>query len=106
MGGLLARNGYLEKIMIVFVQVLSLTKIFIKHLKLSIAEDKNEEIKEESSSDVEMESEDEEIVNVKQSLYRFVGHQSKACMRKGLGIIKQIYNRYSNIEVFIRDFSK
>jgi hypothetical protein len=49
MGGLLARNGYLEKVTFVFVQVLSLTKLFIRYLKLSIADEKN--VKEESEDD-------------------------------------------------------
>lgn len=38
MGSLLIGNGYLDRVAVVFVQVLSLTKRFIKHLKLSIAE--------------------------------------------------------------------
>ena len=49
MGGLLARNGYLEKVTFVFVQVLSLTKLFIRHLKLSIADEKN--VNEESEDE-------------------------------------------------------
>jgi hypothetical protein len=40
MGGLLAANGYLERVTFVFTQVLSLTKLFVKHLKLSIADEK------------------------------------------------------------------
>jgi hypothetical protein len=106
MGGLLARNGYLEKVTFVFVQVLSLTKLFIRHLKLSIADEKN--VKEESEDDEAMsdEGEEEKKDEVKDSLYRFVGHQSKTCIRKGLGIVKQIYDRYSSMPSFIRDYSR
>lgn len=43
---------------------------------------------------------------VKDSLYRFVGHQSKVCIRKGLAIVKQIYERYSALPEFIKDYSR
>ena len=84
MGGLLGRNGYLDKVTFVFVQILSLTKLFIRHLKLSIADEK---IVKDDISDSEMSDEDAKH-EVKDSLYRFVGHQSKVCMRKGLAIVK------------------
>jgi hypothetical protein len=58
MGGLLARNGYLEKVTFVFVQILSLTKLFIRHLKLSIADEKN--VKADGSDDEAMSDEEEE----------------------------------------------
>ena len=38
MGSLLIGNGFLERVTRVFIQILSLTKAFIRHLKLSIAE--------------------------------------------------------------------
>jgi len=105
MGGLLARNGYLEKVTFVFVQILSLTKLFIRHLKLSIADEKN--VKADGSDDEAMSDEEEEQKeNVKDSLYRFVGHQSKVCIRKGLAIVKQIYDRYSAMPSFIQDYSR
>jgi hypothetical protein len=50
MGGLLARNGYLEKVTFVFIQVLSLTKLFIKHLKLTIADE--QKLHENSDQDM------------------------------------------------------
>ncbi len=62
MGGLLARNGYLEKIATVFVQVLSLAKAFIKHLKLSIADDKNDK---DSESELEMQGDEDKKLDVK-----------------------------------------
>lgn len=106
MGGLLASNGYLEKVTFVFVQVLSLTKLFVKHLKLSIADEKNVQ-NESQDEDESMSSdgEEEKREGVKDSLYRFVGHQSKVCIRKGLGIVKQIYDRYSNMKQFIEEYS-
>jgi len=65
-----------------------LTKMFIKQLKLSLVEDKDDafdKILEEKEPDV-----------VKDSLYRFVGHQSKVCIRKSLGIVKQLYAKFSD----------
>lgn len=44
--------------------------------------------------------------DVKDALYRFVGHQSKVCIRKGLGIVKQVYERYSNMPAFIEEYSR
>ncbi len=41
MGRLLATNGFLERVVFVFVQILSLSKLFVNHLKLSIADEKN-----------------------------------------------------------------
>ena len=49
---------------------------------------------------------EEKKEGVKDSLYRFVGHQSKVCIRKGLGIVKQIYDRYSNMKLFIEEYSR
>jgi hypothetical protein len=37
----------------------------------------------------------------KDTLYRFVGHQSKACLRKGLGLIKQLYTKYANLPAYL-----
>ena len=109
MGSLLVSNGYLQRITMVFVQILSLTKRFIKHLKLSIAEDKLT-----PGSAIKLDSDNEEVempkteggVEVKDALYRFVGHQSKVCMRKGLAIVKQLYEKYSNVPAYITDFSR
>ena len=39
--------------------------------------------------------------NFKDTLYRFVGHQSKVCIRKGLAIVKQLFDRYSLNEAYI-----
>jgi hypothetical protein len=71
--------------------------MFIKHLKLSLVENAGQKDKGDDSSssdeaeDVEMKNDD----NFKDTLYRFVGHQSKVCIRKGLGIVKQLFDRYS-----------
>lgn len=85
MGTVLALNGYLDRLTFIFIQVLYLSKAFIKHLKLSIVETEMK-VNEESSEDEEMKQ--EEQGDVKDALYRFVGHQSKVCMRKGLAIVK------------------
>jgi len=46
-----------------------------------------------------------ENLEVKDSLYKFVGTQSKGCMRKGLGIVKQLYDKYSSVPSFLTLFS-
>ena len=88
--------------------MLSLTKLFVKHLKLSIADEQNvqNESQDEDESMSSPEGEEEKKEEVKDSLYRFVGHQSKVCIRKGLGIVKQIYDRYSNMKMFIEEYSR
>lgn len=99
MGTVLALNGYLERLSFVFIQILYLSKTFIKHLKLSIVEEAEIKANEESSDDEEMKI--EEKGDFKDALYRFVGHQSKVCMRKGLAIVKQLFDRYSNSHIYI-----
>ncbi len=43
MGNVLSANQYLEKITNVFIQVLSMSKLFIKHLKLSLVEENEQQ---------------------------------------------------------------
>lgn len=94
LGSLLTGNGYLQKVTKVFINILTLAKMFMSHLKMSIAEEaKVDAIEEEFKHDS------------KDALYRFVGHQSKVCMRKGLAIVKQLYDKYSHIPAYMREFS-
>ena len=83
---------------------------------MTISEDKTEGIMQQESlfedkalmQDSSSEDEEMEEVNPvsqKDSLYRFVGHQSKVCMRKGLAIVKQLYEKYSNIPAYIESYS-
>ena len=48
-----------------------------------------------------MKEEGEASTNFKDTLYRFVGHQSKVCIRKGLGIVKQLFDRYSHNQAYV-----
>lgn len=43
--------------------------------------------------------------NTKDTLYRYVGRQSKMCMRKGLSIVNQFYSKFSHHKEFIQTFS-
>ncbi|TNV87999.1 hypothetical protein FGO68_gene14880 [Halteria grandinella] len=121
MGSQLVTNGYLNRLAAIFTEILFLTKVFTKHLKLSLAEQKSvfdepliketEEVKSEVEdsdidSDEEMpEAEDTAVVSTKDALYRFVGHQSKMCLKKGLSLIKQLYSKYSNLPSFLTSFT-
>ena len=49
---------------------------------------------------------DESGVEVKDTLYRFVGHQSKVCLRKGLAIVKQCYDKYGHLPAFVEHYSR
>ena len=103
MGAILAQTGFLERLTFILIQMLYLTKMFIKHLKLSLVENADDKHNESSGEeDEEMKTEE----NNKDTLYRFVGHQSKVCIRKGLGIVKQLFDRYSANEVYIKDYSR
>lgn len=42
----------------------------------------------------------------KDTLYRFVGHQSKVCLRKGLGIVKQLYDKYGHLPDYVESYSE
>jgi len=92
---------------------LSLAKRFIRHLKLTIAEDRklpetlfegSEEEAESSSGEEDVEMADD-TADAKDTLYRFVGHQSKACLRKGLSIVKQLYSKFSHLPTYIESLS-
>jgi len=46
-----------------------------------------------------------EETDAKDTLYRFVGHQSKMCLRKGLAIVKQLYSKFSHLPTYIESLS-
>ena len=52
-----------------------------------------------------MTSEQEDQVNVKDSLHRFVGNLSKTTLKKCLTTIKQLYTKYADLPDFITTLS-
>ncbi|CDW84473.1 small subunit processome component 20 homolog [Stylonychia lemnae] len=99
LGGLL--SNFLPLLTKVLVAIMTLTKMFIKQLKLSLVEEKEDQI----SLQVTGQSYQAQDGNQKDSLYRFVGHQSKASMRKALGIAIQLYSKFNYDEQFVKVFS-
>ena len=75
--------------------VVKLSKLFIKSLK-------NAKLEEAEASENE-EEEDEEKEG--EHLHRNAGNQAKSCLRKALGLIKDIYRKFSYEKEFIQDFS-
>ena len=89
LGTLLANHNYLSKLSHVLVNMLSLSKQFSGHLRDQADEGDEDDDKEAGTS-----------------MNRFVGKQSKMCLRKGLKIAKQLYRRFSYDADFLDDFSE
>lgn len=74
-------------------------------MKLSIVTTNKDKNDEEVMSDSDSENNDNENVYKEESnkdmLYRFVGAQSKMCMRKSLGVAIQMYSKFNFDSEFI-----
>ena len=87
LGSLLSCNDYLIKLAQILVLVLNLAKRFTGNLKES---EEDGEAKETGES----------------QLYKFVGKQSKMCMRKGLKIVRELFAKFSHHPAFIVELSR
>ena len=93
-GTLLIRNlPILAKIIV--QGIIRLSKMFMKSVKSSVAADAEMAGPEDSESE---QGDDE--------LHRNASKQAKDCLRKSMGLIKDIYKRFSQHESFIREFSE
>ena len=84
LGTLLAEQDYLGRLARVLTMMLSLAKQFSGHLKELDTADAAQDTNNDGST-----------------LNRFVGKQSKACLRKGLKISKQLFRRFSYNQGFV-----
>ena len=87
LGSLLSCNDYLIKLAQILVLVLSLAKRFTGNLKEG-----------EEDGDAKDAGESQ--------LYKFVGKQSKMCMRKGLKTVRELFAKFSHHPAFITDLSR
>lgn len=75
-----------------------LAKMFMKQVKSAQADDAEEGLKDEEAEDSDASEEGEQ-------LHKNASKQAKDCLRKGMGLIKDIYRRFSQHKDFIQEFS-
>ena len=92
MGILLTRDDYLNKLGQVLILILNVAKRFIGNMK--------------DAEDEEEKQANEEVLGKSNKIFRFVGKQSKACLRNGLKIVKQLYAKFNYAEEFAQPFSQ
>ena len=90
LGTLMSHQDFLGKLSRVLILMLNLSKQFSGHLK------DQKETEGETVNDV---------VDTGMNLYRFVGKQSKNCLRKGLKIVKLLTRRFSYDRSFTEKFT-
>ena len=78
--------------------VIKLTKMFTKQLKDAQADGADE-------GHEESESEDDEAGDGDERVHRNAARQAKTCLRKSMGLIKDIYRKFSQHTDFIQEFS-
>lgn len=88
LGTLLSTHDFLNKLSRVLTMMLSLSKRFNGHMKEEVTAGEVDK-KEKNSGE----------------LYRYVGKQSKMCLRKGLRISKQLFQRFAYNAAFTHSFS-
>jgi len=75
--------------------VLSLSKLFQRHLKAAKQED----------AEMESDNESEKTEDQGQEVYKNANRQVKSCLRKGLGLIKDIFKKFHLYHEFMEEFS-
>ena len=78
--------------------VIRLAKMFMKQVKSVQADDAKKECQDQQSEDSDSSQEDDQ-------LHKNASKQAKDCLRKGMGLIRDIYKRFSQHEDFIQEFS-
>jgi|TARA_B110001450_G_scaffold248491_1_gene264759 hypothetical protein len=83
---------------IVVEGVIRLTKMFTKQFK-------DAQAAEAGGGQQESESEDDEAGDGDGRVHRNAAKQAKTCLRKSLGLVKDIYRKFSQHTEFIQEFS-
>lgn len=83
---------------IVVEGVIKLTKMFTKQFRDAQAE-------EADGGQQESESEDDDAGEGEERVHRNAAKQAKTCLRKSLGLVKDIYRKFSQHKDFIQEFS-